>query len=71
MVYYKGTKGVLPSWFENDYICTRNTSTPAEKAFSTRAFLLYMLTYLIFYRNTNRVYFYLLTALEDLDLMAT
>ena len=71
VVYYKGIKGVLPSWFEKDYVWATNDSTPAEKAYSTWVFLLYLLTRSIFYRKSNRVYFYLLPALENLDLVTT
>ena len=71
VVYYKGMKGVLPLWFENEYIWAINVSTLAEKAFSTWAFLLYMLTRSIFYGKSDRVYFYFLPALKDLDLVAT
>lgn len=70
MAYFKGNKGVLPSWFETDYIWATNASMPAKKAFSTRAFLLYMLTRLIFYEKSDMIYFYLLSALEELDLVA-
>lgn len=55
MVYYKGTKGVLQSWFKNDYVWAMDASTVAEKAFFTQAFLLYMLTYSIFCGKINRV----------------
>lgn len=48
VVYYKGTKGVLPSWFKNDYIWATNESSDMEKAYSTQAFLLYILTCSIF-----------------------
>lgn len=71
IAYYKGTKGVLSLWFENDYVWATNASLDDEKAFSTQAFLLYMLTCLIFYGKSDRVYFYLLPALEDLTLVVT
>lgn len=56
VVYYKGTKDVLPSWFEKDYVWATNDSTPTKKAYSTRAFLLYMLTRSIFLRKSDKVY---------------
>lgn len=71
VVYYKGTKGVFLSWFKKDYIWATNASTLEEKEFSIRAFLLYMLTHSIFYGKSDKVYFYLLLALEDLNLVAT
>lgn len=71
MAYYKGTNGVLPSWFEKDYVRTTNQSPPEEIAFSTHAFLVYMLTRSIFYGKSNMIYFHLLLTLEELDLVAT
>lgn len=71
VVYYKGTKGVPPSWFENGKVWATDASMPTKKAISTRAFLLYMLTHSIFCGKSDRVYFYLLSTLEDLDLVAT
>lgn len=70
VVYCKGTKGVLPSWFKEEYVWATNASSYMEKAQSTRAFLFYMLTRSIFYRKSDRVYFYLLPALENLSLVA-
>lgn len=35
VVYYKGTKGVLPLWFKNDYIWATVESSDLEKAYST------------------------------------
>lgn len=71
MTYYKGTKGVLPFWFETGYIWVTNASTPVEKAFSTWAFLLYMLTRSIFCGKSDMIYFYMLPASKELDLVAT
>lgn len=71
MAYYKGTKGVLPSWFENDYVWATNQSSPEEIAFPTHAFLVYMLAHAIFCGKRDKVYFYLLPAFKDLNLMAT
>lgn len=55
--YYKGTKGVLTSWFEKNYKWATNESTETEIDYSTHAFLIYMLTRSIFYRKSDRVFF--------------
>lgn len=67
--YYKGTKGFLPSWFKEEYVWATDASSEVEQAQSTQAFLLYMLTQSIFYGKSDRVYFYLQSALEDLHLV--
>lgn len=69
--YYKGTKGVLPSWFKKKYVWDTNQSSLAEIDFSTHTFLIYMLTRSIFCGKSDRVYFHLLLDLEDLDLVGT
>lgn len=71
VTYYKGMKGILPSWFQTDYVQATDQSFLLEIAFSTRTFLIYMLTLSIFCMKSDQVYFYLLLALEDLDLVAT
>lgn len=71
VAYYKGRKGALPSWFEKDYVWATNQSMLEEIAFSTRAFLVYMLTRSIFCGKSDRIYFYLLSVLEELDLVDT
>lgn len=71
VVYYKGTKGVLPSWFENDYIWATDESSDMEKVYSIQAFLSYMLTHSIFCGKSDWVYCYLLPVLENLYLVAT
>lgn len=71
LAYYKGTKGAFPSWFEKDYVWATHQSTLEEIAFSTRAFLVYMLTRSIFCRKIDMIYFHLLPVLEELDLVAT
>lgn len=55
VVYYKGTKGVLPSWFEEEYVWATDASSEVEQAQSTWAFLLYMLTQLIFCGKSDKV----------------
>lgn len=32
VVYYKGTKGVLPSWFEEEYVWATDASSEVEQA---------------------------------------
>lgn len=71
IAYYKGTNGVLTSWFENDYVWAMDVSLDKEKAYSTWVFLLYMLTRSIFYGKSDKVYFHILPALEDLTLVVT
>lgn len=70
MLYYKGTRGVLPSQFE-EYVWAIDASSEVEQAQSTRAFLPYMLTLSIFCGKSDRVYFHLLPTLEDLALVAS
>lgn len=65
--YYKGTKGILASWFKTQYACATDKNSKKERDYSTRTFLLYMLTRSVFYVKSDRVYFWLLPALEDLD----
>lgn len=65
--YYKGTKGILASWLKTNYVWAIDESSEGERDYSTWTFLLYMLTWLVFYAKTDRVYFCQLLALEDLD----
>lgn len=58
MEYYKGTKGVLPSWFKKNYVWATEKRPKAEIDYSTRTFLLYMPTRSIFYGKSDQVYFH-------------
>lgn len=40
--YYKGTKGVLASWFLTKYVWATNKSSEEERDYSTRTFLFFM-----------------------------
>lgn len=69
--YYKSTRGVLALWFEKNYMWATNQSTPAEMDFSSRTFLIYMLTHFFFCGKSDQVYFHLLSAIENLDMVDT
>lgn len=46
--YNRGFRGVLPSWFEKEYIWATDESQEVEIDYSVRAFLLYMFTLSVF-----------------------
>lgn len=62
--YYKGTKGVLASWFGTKYVWATDESSEGERDYSPRTFLL---TRPVFCAKSDRVYFWSLPMFEHLD----
>lgn len=63
----QGNQRCPNSWFETKYVWAIDESSEEERDYSTRTFLLYMLTRSIFCVKSDLVYFWLLPALKDLD----
>lgn len=67
----QGFRGILPSWFEKEYIWAMEQSLDVEVDYSIWAFLSYMFTRSVFNAKSDRVFLNFLPALEDVSRVRT